>query len=604
LRARLNEVNSLKTRTSAHLIAVARLQEQVNTLLGGSAARVFRKGAPYLWETDATHLSDTARTSLARAYEGERKAVRFYFRKTGQKRLLLLLIGVLFGAWVFRNLRTLKRHGRTDPDEHGRPGYLWSGYIVGSLVMMFCVAPLFDLYAPSAYIESMQFLLVVILTIICWRRWPRHLFLSWVVMAVLFVCFSFSHHVIDPSRWQRAALLGLNILSIVFGTRFLRGIKGHLRLQGFLRFIVILHNVMNALSLICNITGRYALAQLLGNAAIFSFMQAVGLSVFSSIWTEAIRLQLVAGRLRSGATPDADFTSVLASFRRILLVLVLALWLIVFSTNLSLYTWALTQITGFLGTSRQIGEATFTFGGILLFFFIIFVAHLLQKQVGYFFGDADRDDEPANKGRRSRLLIIKLVLLCVGYLLAVAASGVPVDKITIVLGALGVGIGLGLQNIVNNFVSGIILIFDRPLQIGDVVEVGKHTGRVREIGVRSSTLLTSDGAEVIIPNGDILSEQIVNWTHTHTQRRIEMELTVNGSRDRQAVVDALVDSIGGARLVSTTRHPSVQFVRPLENGFVLRFYVWCVDAARTGEARSEVMLLLHEGLRERGLSLG
>ncbi len=116
-----------------------------------------------------------------------------------------------------------------------------------------------------------------------------------------------------------------------------------------------------------------------------------------------------------------------------------------------------------------------------------------------------------------------------------AASGVPVDKITIVLGALGVGIGLGLQNIVNNFVSGIILIFDRPLQIGDVVEVGSHTGRVQEIGLRSSTLLTNDGAEVIIPNGDILSGQIVNWTLTNNQRRLVMELTVNGSNDMEHV---------------------------------------------------------------------
>jgi potassium efflux system protein len=601
LRARLNEVNVLQTRTSANLIAVNRLQEQVNSLLATSAARVFGKEVPYLWEKDQSKLSDTARNSVAKAYEGESKAVRFYFRKTSHKRLLLLLIGALFLAWVYRNLRTLKKSGDSWPSE--RFDYLSSGYLIASLAVMFCMAPLFDLYAPSAYIESMQFLLVIILTIICWRKWPRALFLSWVIMAMLFVCFSFTHHLTNPSLLQRFLLIGLNVLSIIFGTRFLRGIRGHLRLQGFIRFIVILHNVMNGLSLICNITGRFGLAQMLGNAAIFSFMQAVGLSVFSSIWTEAIELQLVAGRRRSGSVQNPDFGPVLVSFRRILLVVVLLLWLIVFTTNLNIYTWVLQQITGFLAAPRQIGEASFTFGGILLFFFIIFIAHMLQKQVGYFFGDVDAEDLPDNKGRRSRLLITKLLLLCVGYLLAVAASGVPVDKITIVLGALGVGIGLGLQNIVNNFVSGIILIFDRPLQIGDLVEVGAHSGRVREIGVRSSTLLTSDGAEVIIPNGDILSGKIVNWTHTNSQRRMEIDLEVSGSDDRGFVSLTLLNAIQNSELLSTDRKPQVRIVRLLENGFGLKLFVWCRDAAKTGEAQSELLLLLHEYLPQHGLTL-
>src|SRR6202000_2291013 len=99
-----------------------------------------------------------------------------------------------------------------------------------------------------------------------------------------------------------------------------------------------------------------------------------------------------------------------------------------------------------------------------------------------------------------------------GFLLAVAASGLSVDRITVILGALGVGVGLGLQNIVNNFVSGIILIFDRPVRIGDTVEVADKKGRVKEISIRTSTLLTDEGAEVIIPNGDVLPSRIVTWT--------------------------------------------------------------------------------------------
>ncbi|WP_315819151.1 mechanosensitive ion channel family protein [Paraflavitalea speifideaquila] len=234
---------------------------------------------------------------------------------------------------------------------------------------------------------------------------------------------------------------------------------------------------------------------------------------------------------------------------------------------------------------------------------IIWIAHLLQKYVGYFFGDTGTDDEIHNKGQRSRLLIARLILLCLGYLLAVAASGVPVDKITIVLGALGVGIGLGLQNIVNNFVSGIILIFDRPLQIGDSVEVGDKAGRVREIGLRSSTLLTPDGAEVIIPNGDILSQQIVNWTHTNNQIRLEMELSISGSKDMEVVSSAIKNAIRASRYAFENREPQILFTKVNEDGFDLKAFFWCADVFKSEEARSNVLLLLHEKLNAANLHI-
>ncbi len=90
-----------------------------------------------------------------------------------------------------------------------------------------------------------------------------------------------------------------------------------------------------------------------------------------------------------------------------------------------------------------------------------------------------------------------------GFLIAVAAAGIPIDKISILIGALGVGIGFGLQNLVNNLVSGIIIAFERPIQIGDTIEVGGKTGTVQEIGVRSSQINNGEGANIIVPNGDL-----------------------------------------------------------------------------------------------------
>jgi small-conductance mechanosensitive channel len=603
LRESLGEVNLLQTHTSSNAITTAQLLEKVTNLLNTSATRIFGKEYNYLWEKDTDSLSQSARSSFGKAYQGERKALHYYFKDSGNKRLFLLLIGFLFFVWMYRNIRTLKRLNAMETIREMGFTYLPAGYIVSALVIMFCIAPLFDLHAPSVYIESMQFLLLIILTIICWKKWPRKLFVNWIVMAILYICFSLTHHIVDPGFWQRCWLILLNVLSIIFGLLFLSRMQRHLHLKGFLRFVIILHNVMNALSIIFNIWGRFSLAQIFGNAAIFSFMQAIGLAVFSKMCMEAILLQIVTSRVKKGVQTRFEYQHVLDGFRRPVLFLVVILWLIVFTTNLNIYTPVLNGLTDFLKTPRDIGNASFTLGGVLLFFMIIWIAHLLQKYVGYFFGDTGADDEVQNKGQRSRLLIARLILLCLGYLLAVAASGVPVDKITIVLGALGVGIGLGLQNIVNNFVSGIILIFDRPLQIGDVVEVGDKSGRVREIGLRSSTLMTQDGAEVIIPNGDILSQQITNWTLSNNQQRLEMDLSVSGSKDMEMVSSAIKQAILESDFVFESREPQILFTKVNENGFDLKAFFWCKEMLKSGEAKSEILLLLHEKLNAANLQI-
>lgn len=603
LRESLATVNLLQTHVSSNSITTTRLLEKVNSLLNTSADRIFSKEYNYLWEKRADSISKTGRSSFERAYSAERKALRYYFKDSGNKRLFLLLVGLLFFIWTYRNILILKGLKSFESLREMSLEYLPSGFIVSAFVVMFSIAPLFDLHAPAAYIESMQFLLLIILTIICWKKWPRKLFMYWIAMAILYICFSFTHHVPDPGFLYRCLFIILNILSVVFGLLFLSKMQMHLSLKGFLRFVIILHNLMNVLAIICNISGRVSLAQILGNAAIFSFTQAIGLAVFSKICMEAILLQIITSRIKRGIKNRFEYQPVLDSFGRPVLVLAVILWLIVFTTNLNIYNSVLGGLTGFLQMPRNIGSASFTVGGILLFFMIIWIAHLLQKYVGYFFGDTGTEEEMQNKGQRSRLLIARLVLLCLGYLLAVAASGVPVDKITIVLGALGVGIGLGLQNIVNNFVSGIILIFDRPLQIGDLVEVGDKTGRVREIGVRSSTLLTKDGAEVIIPNGDILSTKITNWTLSNSQQRLEMDLSVSGSNDMESVSSSIKETILSSQYVFASREPQILFTKINGESFDLKVFFWCTDAFKSEEARSEILLLLHEQLKAENIDV-
>lgn len=603
VRESLTAINFLQTQTSSNSIVTNQLLEAIANLEASSAKRIFSKEYNYLWEADTTVITEQTKRSVERVYEGEKKAISYYFMDNWYKTVLLLFMGFLFYLWANRNIRYL----RSKKGDHQLSGnefeYLKYGVIPSALVVVFCIAPVFDLYAPAAYIETMQFLLLCVVTYLMYRKWPGKIFTRWMGLGILFLCFSLTGHTIEPGFLQRCWLILLNISSILIARSFINSVRTSHHLKRFLVIAGFFHHGLHILSILCNIAGRYTLAQILSNAAIFGITQAVGLAVFSKIWLETVLSQMVSSRLRNGLPPSFEYRQVINSFNRPIKFLIAVLWLIVLTTNLNLYTAAYATVLNILEEPRDLGSASFTLGGIALFFMIIWLAHLLQKYIGYFFGDTGTDEDAQNKVQRSRLLIARLVLLCLGYLLAVTASGIPVDKITIVLGALGVGIGLGLQNIVSNFVSGIILIFDRPLQIGDLVEIGDKTGKVREIGLRSSTLLTQDGAEVIIPNGDLLSRQIVNWTLSNNQRRLELDLAIRGSDDMELVSSVIKNSIAESSYVMKGRDPQILITKILENGFSLKAFCWCADVSMSETAKSEILLRLNADLKKHDLTI-
>ena len=124
--------------------------------------------------------------------------------------------------------------------------------------------------------------------------------------------------------------------------------------------------------------------------------------------------------------------------------------------------------------------------------------------------------------------VINYLIWGSGLVLSAAAAGLSGTQLTVVFGALGVGIGFGLQSIVNNFVSGLILIFERPIKVGDRVQTASYFGIVTGIGIRASTVRTFDGVEVVVPNGDLVAKEFVNWTRT------DRDAKSGGPRPRRA----------------------------------------------------------------------
>jgi potassium efflux system protein len=191
----------------------------------------------------------------------------------------------------------------------------------------------------------------------------------------------------------------------------------------------------------------------------------------------------------------------------------------------------------------------------------------------------------------------------VGFLFAIAAAGVEMNKLAILLGALGVGIGFGLQNIFNNLVSGIILAFERPIQEGDIIEVGELWGTVKEIGIRASTVFTFDGAEVIVPNGNLISKELINWTLTNQQRRVEVTVGVKYGTDTEKVLAILRKVAAEHKEILKEPAPLALFTGFGESSLDFRLLFWIPKADNRFIIHSELNVAVNNALKEAGIEI-
>jgi small-conductance mechanosensitive channel len=186
-------------------------------------------------------------------------------------------------------------------------------------------------------------------------------------------------------------------------------------------------------------------------------------------------------------------------------------------------------------------------------------------------------------------VVIRYGLVTAGVLLAMAAMGIDFTKVTLLAGAIGVGVGLGLQGVVNNFVSGLILLVERPIAAGDEVQVGEALGVVRSIGVRASMIRTAEGAEVVVPNADLTSKAVTNWTLSDRKRRIAIDVAVARETEPETVIRLLETSAAQVEGISA-KPPLRARLIALGADRTYRLYAWIDDVDRSVEVQSALRM--------------
>lgn len=271
--------------------------------------------------------------------------------------------------------------------------------------------------------------------------------------------------------------------------------------------------------------------------------------------------------------------------------------LLVFGTLADLETLGVPVARPFLLDFSLLGLATFTAVVVAVLFGSYLVRKTTEQKLLVKTGL-----DPGARYAVARLLYY--VLLAVGLVAALQTTGLELSSLTVAVGALSVGIGFGLQNIVNNFVSGLILLFERPIQVGDWVEVGGASGRVTQIGARSVTILTGDSISVLVPNADFLSNQVINWSHGNPEVQVRVPVGVAYGTDLDHATEVLLRVARRSELVLASPQPQVQVSSFGDSAVNLDLAVWIdIRVTVAGRVRSDLNRDIYAEFRESGVEI-
>lgn len=357
-------------------------------------------------------------------------------------------------------------------------------------------------------------------------------------------------------------------------------------------------------SIFANIVGNVSLADFLTNAILN--IAYVGVALFAAILIlESVFVVFLQSRFLSKLRIIQKHSNFLRErLVSLLQVLGLFLWIFFSLINLDIFN-SLKQFTlNILSRSWQIGNFSFALGDILIFVVTVWLSIKLSRFIRFILEEDVLPRIPLPRGVPNSIsMLTNYTILAIGFLIALTAAGMEWSKFALLAGAFGVGIGFGLQNVVNNFISGLILIFERPIKVGDTIEVGALKGTVKRIGIRSSTIRTFDGAEVIVPNGTIIQSEVTNWTLSDQLRRIEVNVGVAYGADPNQVLDILQKVARDHPVVLDSPPPMVLFRGFGESSLDFSLRVWTSDFKNWLTFSSEITLQVHNALKKAGIEI-
>ena len=483
---------------------------------------------------------------------------------------------VLLLPLVVFTMLTLRRRTDAQPAPTSRP-------VAMSLLVWLLLGTFLYLEAPMAVRAIVGILLAVSAASVLLASLPGNLKPGLLGVVLLFIIDRLTFSVPFGEALPRLMYLMLGLSMATISALGLRAATlGQLSslglLKSLLRLITLLALFFSLAGCVMNVLGYAQLGRLFVSGVVRSM--AILLVLFSSLTTLADLVATVfdlksLDRIRSLARNRDQLQRFI---RQTLAVVAIFVWIWGTLALFGVDNQVFGAVAGVLRAKLEIGGIGLSLTGVLAFVIAVWLAMWASRIVRTVLNDDVLPRMALPRGVPHTISVTaNYVIMVFGVMIGIGFLGIDLSSLALVVGALGVGIGFGLQNLVNNFVSGLILIFERPIQVGDVVEVGNLLGRVTHIGIRTSRVRTFSGSEVIVPNGDLASNQVTNWTMSDSRRRLELEVGVAYGTNTDQVTQVLYDVVNGDAEVLDDPAPMVVFEEFGDNSLNFRIYAWIGD---------------------------
>ena len=586
-------------------------QQAVEDAIAYTDRRLFRMDAPPLWQVrDTGTLRRDVAASLNREVKSENSfVVQYTSADVGNQRLLhvlqlLLLPFLLWVAWRHRR-RSLDPAVPVATDAETRViRRPFSTWVLLSMIGVLVFEP----NAPI-FLHQLAMLLALVPVLRLMPQHGRRLLGPWPYLATAFYLLQHLAVLLVASDYlYRLYYLALASLALVStgwllwrsrGERFAgaTGTAGRV-VHGLAWVAVALLLFSIGVNILCN----GSLAEMLTAGIIESGYFALVLYAAVTVLEALLR--------RLGARPEVrrlwlmrrhagNLLDTLARWARVAAVIG---WTVYTMTRFRVFR-PVYDVTKAIITHRfEYGELSISLGHVLVFCIGVVLAVWVARTLRALLREEVLPRMSLPRGVDNSVASLSYyVLLLVGLLAALSAAGFKIGQLAFMFGALGVGIGLGLQDVVKNFVSGLILMFERPVKPGDAVDISGTTGRVRAIGMRATTVRTFEGADVVVPNGMLLSDKVTNWTLVDQNRRIDVDLGVAYGSDVTRVMQLLQETTRATPGIADEPAPAVLFTGFGASSLDFAIRAWSRRYDDWSAVRSDLMTRLHAALDATGI---
>jgi potassium efflux system protein len=600
----VNSIATIQTRVSQLEAEVTQVEEQIERTASNYQVKVLSRDSYPLWAVGLRKSGGEIKHVLSRTVRRSASASADFFKNVIPD---LILISVLFGfglAVVFQLRRQLRKSPTPAADLRiairmlNRP----------VAVAIFTTFPILIVQARQAPLGVTGLILLLFL-IPLFRLLPVVLDRPRGPALYITIIFFVLNGLVDLSKIdavsKRDLVVGFTLVSIGVFSWLFRKVASMEKTAVPRLLLPVVGCVLAILTvaLIGNVLGFFILSEILRETTFYSTYLALVIFTAVRVATLLLAAILCIPRISQLAAVTNNRGGIQRWVSRILGLLGFLFWLS-FTSEMLTIKYPIGQfLKEILEIRLPFKAVPFSIGDLLNFILVMLVGVLLSRAMRAFLR---HDVLPRFRLARGvpGLLAGSLyyLLLFIFFLLAAAAMGINLDKFTLLTGAVGVGIGFGLQNLVNNFASGLILQFERPIYAGDILEVGGVAGEVKHIGLRATTIRTAQGAEVVIPNATLVSGQLTNWTLSEPTRRVDIPVGVAYGSDPQKVIDLLLSVVKSNEKVLKEPEPVAVFLGFGESALNFQVMFWA-DNSIQYFLRSDIAIALNNALNAAGFEI-